>query len=99
MPFGLKGAPAIFQRLMTTVLIGIKGIKCSVYLNDVVVFRENLKVPNERLQEVLDRMRKYNMKLQPDKCEFLRKEASYLGHVIGHIGMRPDEKRVEAVKN
>ena len=38
------------------------------------------------------------MKLQPDKCEFLRKEVSYLGHVIGQDGVRPDEKRIEAVK-
>ena len=37
------------------------------------MFGENLKMHNERLREVLDRMRKYNMKLQLDKCEFLRK--------------------------
>ena len=44
MPFGLKGAPATFQRLMTTILSGIQGIKCLVYLDDVVVFGENLKI-------------------------------------------------------
>ena len=98
MPFGLKGAPATFQRLMTTILSGIQGIKCLVYLDDVVIFGEDLKVHNERLREVFSRMRKYNMKLQPDKCEFLRKEVSYLGHVIGQTGVRPDEKRIEAVK-
>jgi hypothetical protein len=43
-------------------------------------------------------MRRYNTKLQPDKCEFLGKEVSYLGHVIGEMGIRPDEKRIEAVK-
>jgi hypothetical protein len=99
MPFGLKGAPATFQTLMTTVLSGIQGIKSVVYLDDVVVFGENLKVHNERLREVLDRIRKYNIKLQPDKCEFLRKEVCYLGHIIGHTGVRPDEKRIAAVKN
>jgi hypothetical protein len=98
MPFGLKGAPTTFQRLMTTVLSGIQGIKCLVYLDDVV-FGENLKVHNERLREILERMRKYNLKLQPDKCEFLRKEVSYLGHVIGQDGVRPDEKRIEAVRD
>jgi hypothetical protein len=44
-------------------------------------------------------MRKYNMKLQPDKCEFLRKKVSYLGHIIGHTGVRPGEKRVKAVRD
>ena len=38
------------------------------------------------------------MKLQPDKCEFLRKEVYYLGHIIGQTGVRPDEKRITAVK-
>jgi hypothetical protein len=99
MPFGLKGAPATFQRLMTTILSGIQGIKCLVYLDDVVVFGEDLKTHNDRLREGFDRMRKYNMKLQPDKCEFLRKEVSYLGHVIGQDGVRPDERRIEAVKD
>jgi hypothetical protein len=93
MQFGLKTAPATFQRLMTIVLSGIQGIKCLVYLDDVVVFGENLKLHNERLREFLDRMRKYNMKLQPDKCEFLRKEVCYVSHVIGHTGVRPDENR------
>jgi hypothetical protein len=99
MPFGLKGAPATFQRLMTTVLSGIQGIRCLVYLYDVTVFGENLGVHNERLREVSYRMRKYNLKLQPDKCKFLRKEVSYLGHVIGQTGVKPDEKRIEAVRD
>jgi hypothetical protein len=86
MPFGLKGTPATFQRLMTTILNGIQGIKCLVYLDNVVVFGEDLKIHNDRLREVFSRMRKYNMKLQPDKCEFLRKEVSYLGHVKGQTG-------------
>lgn len=43
-------------------------------------------------------MRKYNMKLQPDKCAFLRKEVPYLGHVIGQTGVRPDEKRIKALR-
>ena len=67
---------------MTTVLSGIQGIKCLVYLDDDVVFGENLHTHNERLREVFSRMRKHNLKLQPDKCE----EVSYLSHVIGQTG-------------
>ena len=93
MPFGLKGAPVTFQRLMTTILNGMQGIKCSVYLDDVVVFGEDLRIHNDRLREVFSRMRKYNMKLQPDKCEFLRKEVSYLGHVIGQTRRKKNRSR------
>jgi hypothetical protein len=52
-----------------------------------------------RLRKAFDRMRKYNLKLEPDKCEFLRKEVSYLGHVKGQTGVRPDERRTDAVRN
>ncbi|PNF14896.1 hypothetical protein B7P43_G05140 [Cryptotermes secundus] len=99
MPFGLKGAPSTFQRLMNSVLTGIQGIKCLVYLDDIVVFGESLQIHNNKLRDVLDRMREHNLKLQPDKCEFLRKEVSYLGHIITSEGVKPDERKVEVVKN
>lgn len=41
MPFGLCSAPATFQRLMDTVLAGLKWQICLVYLDDVVVFASN----------------------------------------------------------
>jgi len=42
---------------MTAVLSGIQGIKCLVYLNDVI-FGQNLEKRNNRLREVFSRMRK-----------------------------------------
>ena len=56
MPYGLKGAPATFQRLMTAVL-WYSGTKCHVYLDDVI-FGQNLETHNNRLHEVFSRMRK-----------------------------------------
>jgi hypothetical protein len=65
MPMGLKGAPSTFQRLTSTVLSGLQGLKCFVYLD--IIFGENLKVNNDRLRNVFARLRPCNLKLQPDK--------------------------------
>ena len=97
MSMGLKGAPSTFQRLMSTVLSGIQGLKCLLYL-DIITFGENLKVHNERLRDVFARLRSYNLKLQPDKCELLRKEVLYLGHRLTCKGLLPDESKLSAVK-
>jgi len=59
MPFGLKNAPAIFQRLMNSVLTRMQGFKCLVYLDDIVIYRARLEDHNKRLEEVL--VRKNNL--------------------------------------
>lgn len=99
MPFGLKNAPATFQRLMNTVLTGLQGIKCLVYLDDIVIYSASLQEHNRRLKEVLQRIRFHNLRLQPDKCEFLRKEVTYLGHVITEAGIIPDPEKLKAVES
>jgi len=52
--FGLKNAPTTFQRLMNSVLTGIQGLKCLVYLDDIMIYGPNLKEHNKRLIQVLD---------------------------------------------
>ena len=99
MPFGLKGAPATFQRLMNSVLSGLNGIRCFVYLDDVVIFGSSLEDHNYKLIDVLKRFRKFNLKIHPDKCEFLRKEVQYLGHVISEDGIKPDPSKISSVKD
>ena len=76
----------------------MQELKCLVYLDDIIIFGENLKVHNERLRDVFARLGSYNLKLQPDKCKFLRKEVLYLGHHLTCQGLLPDESKLSAVK-
>ena len=98
MPYGLKGAPATFQRVMSKVLSGMQGLKCLVYLDALIVFGQTLKVHNDVLRDVFARLRMHNLKLQPDKCEFLRKVVTFLGHILSTGGLLPDYDKVKAVR-
>ncbi|CAK1596608.1 unnamed protein product [Parnassius mnemosyne] len=97
MPFGLKNAPATFQRLMNTALTGLQGIRCFVYLDNIVIYSHDLNSHIDNLSSVFQRLRNYNLKLQPDKCEFLRREVAYLGHQITKDGVNPNPEKVKAV--
>lgn len=98
MPFGLKNAPATFQRLMNTVLRGLNGELALVYLDDILVFSVSLQEHLDRLRRVFDRLRAANLKIQVDKTEFLKQELLYLGHIITPEGVRPNPDKIRAIK-
>ncbi|CAG4993531.1 unnamed protein product [Colias eurytheme] len=97
MPFGLKNAPATFQRLMNQVLSGLQGLHCFIYLDDVIIYSHDLSSHIHKLRLIFEALREHNLKLQPDKCEFLRREVAYLGHTITDKGVSPNPDKVKAV--
>lgn len=98
MPFGLKNAPATLQRLMNSILLGIQSIRAFAYLDDIVIYADTLESHSSKLSEILERLRQSNLKIQPHKCEFLRKEVLYLGHLITDKGIYPDPKKVKVLQ-
>ena len=62
------------------------------------MYGEKLQVHNDKLREVLATLRMHNFKLQPEKCAFLRKEITYLGHKLTTRGLLPDSDKIAVVK-
>lgn len=98
MPFGLKNAPATFQRVMDNILRGLQNEQCLVYLDDIIVFSTSLQEHLDRLRSVFQNLRNSNFKLQLDKSEFLRREVAYLGHVVTPDGVKPNPDKIIAIK-
>lgn len=98
MPFGLKNAPATFQRLMDNVLTGLQGNVCFVYLDDIVIYAQTLNEHKQKLTQVFERIREAGLSLQPDKCEFFKRELTYLGHIISDKGVRPNPEKIKAIE-
>jgi len=71
--------------------ISRQGIRCLVYLDEIMIYGLSLPEHNKRLTEVLQRLREHNLKLQIDKCEFLRKEVTYLRHIISKNEISPGQ--------
>ncbi len=98
MPFGLTGAPSTFQRLVDLLLCGLVGTSVTVYLDDILIYSSSFDEHLKHLREVFDRLLGANLKLKPSKCTFAHPEVSFLGHVVTRDGIRPDEKKILAIK-
>ena len=70
MPFDLCNAPSTFQRAMDQLLMGLKGIYCLVYLDDIIIFSKTFEKHLEQLKQVFDRVRSGNFQLKAEKCNF-----------------------------
>ena len=69
MSFGLNNAPVTFQRLMNKVLRQYIGKFVQVYLDDVIIYSNNLNEHKKHIKAVLKKIRKANLKLKPSKCQ------------------------------
>ena len=68
MPFGLKNAGATYQRLMNHVLQDHIGKNVEVYVDDIIVKSQKSEQHARDLEQILDTLDKYKIKLNPDKC-------------------------------
>lgn len=98
LPFGLNIAPNSFCRMMAIAFAGLKPEQCFLYVDDIIVLGKNERHHIENLKIVFERCRKYNLKLNPEKCQFFRNEIIYLGHKCTDHGIMPDETKLEAVR-
>ena len=99
MPFGLCNAPATFQRLMERCMGELNLDQCLIYLDDVIIFSTTFEEHLQRLEAVFTRLQDHNLKLKAKKCDFLKSEVTYLGHVVSEEGIKTDPEKTEAIKN
>ena len=95
MPFGVRNAPATFQRLINHVLAGMPG--CEAYLDDVVLFSSTWQEHLEQIRELFQRFSSANLTVNLAKCEFGKATVTYLGKVVGRGQVRPVGAKVEAI--
>uniref|UniRef100_A0A5S6R007 Reverse transcriptase domain-containing protein n=1 Tax=Trichuris muris TaxID=70415 RepID=A0A5S6R007_TRIMR len=96
MPFGLRNAAQTFQRFMDEVTRGLDF--CFAYLDDILVASKSSAEHDRHLEQLFRRLREYGVKLNPAKCTFHASEIEFLGFHVSARGIRPLDKKVEAIQ-
>src|SRR3979490_384362 len=70
MPFGLTNSPTVFQHFMNDVFSALLAILVLIYLDDILVYSDNLDQHREHVRDVLQCLRKNHLYACTDKCFF-----------------------------
>ncbi len=98
MPFGLKNAPTLFQRMMNHILQEYLDDFIAVYLNDIIIYSKTFKKHIEHVIKVLEKLKEVNLIIKLRKCKFFEAEISFLGHIIGRYELRLDLEKIQKIK-
>ncbi|XP_055585140.1 uncharacterized protein K02A2.6-like [Uranotaenia lowii] len=93
--FGVNCAPEVFQREMTRILEEVPNV--IVYIDDILVFAKSLQELHASIALVLQILRRNNLTLNSEKCEFDKQRIKFLGHLLDEKGFHIDEEKVRAV--
>lgn len=99
LPFGINIAPASFSRMMTMAFSKLNPERVLIYMDDLIVIGFNEKSHIENLTLVFKTCRKYNLKLNAEKCKFFKTEVTFLGHICTTNGLLPDNRKINTIKN
>jgi hypothetical protein len=95
--FRLKNAGATYQRGIQRCLHSQLGRNAEAYVDDVVIKTREDEGLISDLTETFDNLRKFKMKLDPEKCTFDVPSGKLLGCMVSHRGIDPNLEKVSAI--
>lgn len=95
--FGLKNSGAYFTQLMNTVMQGLSKQNIFFYLDDIILAADTKNELQKNMQVLFDRLKYYNLTLDPAKLQLFKKEITFLGFKINRDGIQPADKNVTKI--
>lgn len=96
--FGLKNAPAQFQKEMQAILRGFSRDRLVIYLDDLLLKEATFEGHLQLVDDVLSALESQGIKLNSSKCTWFQHEVKFLGHVISSKGLQKSPEYVEQVR-
>ena len=70
-----------------------------IFLDDLLVYSATPTEHLEHLKKIFLKLRAAGLKLKPKKCDLFQSQVNCFGHVLDKTGIRPDPKKLEAVRD
>ena len=97
MPMGIKNAPAIHQRRVSSALRAFIGKICHVYLDDIVIWSCTLADHKQNVTSILTTLKENKLYCNPKKTKLFSTEIRFLGHRISVNGIEADEGKADRI--
>ena len=97
MPFGLKNAGAIYQRVATTLFHDLTHKEVEVYVDDIIVKSKDREGHILVLRKFFERIRFYKLRLNPKKCTFRVTTGKILEFMVSQRGLEVDLDKIKAI--
>uniref|UniRef100_A0A2N9HIE5 Uncharacterized protein n=1 Tax=Fagus sylvatica TaxID=28930 RepID=A0A2N9HIE5_FAGSY len=98
MPFGLKNAGATYQRAMVTLFHDMIHHEIEVYVDDMIAKSRTAQDHLTDLRKLFQRLKKYQLRLNPNKCAFGVTSGKLLGFIVSGRGIEIDPAKVQAIQ-
>ena len=98
MPFGLKNACATYIWAMTTIFHDMIHKEIEVYVDDVIIKSRESSDHLTHLRKFFERLRRYNLKLNPAKCAFGVRTGNLLGFIVSRRGIELDPSKIKEIQ-
>src|SRR5215216_5276886 len=98
MPFGLCNARATYQRCMQKCLHGQIGQNVQVYVDVVVIKTKESKTLLDDTRQTFANLRRFRMKLNPEKCTFGVPAGKLLGFLVSSRGIKVNPTKIRAIE-
>ena len=97
MTFDLKNVGATYQRMMQECSADQIGRNAHVYIDDVVIKSNRQGDLLTDLAETFANLRRYKIKLNPDKCTFGVPTGQLLGYVMSKRGIEANPVKIDTI--
>jgi hypothetical protein len=98
-PFSLKNAGATYQRAMVTLFHDMIHHEIEVYVDDMITKSRTKQDHLTDLRKLFQRLKKYKLRLNPNKCAFGVTSGKLLGFIVSGRGIEIDPAKVQAIRS